>query len=129
MLAGIFSWRPYVLLFRVVLQPELPAARLCAAGNHEAKTFYLRISAVMLLIVLVRILGQVLMAIHTPPEAIATFQVMGGLLYLATFLWLAFSSRLAAQQWFGGLGEVAPLIGGVGRKWIPIAPCSLPPWA
>ena len=33
-LAGIFSWRLYVLLFRVVLQPELPAARP-PGGNHE----------------------------------------------------------------------------------------------
>ena len=121
-LAGIFTWRLYVLLFRIVLQPELPAARLCAAGNHEAKTFYLRISAVMLVIVLMRILGQVLMAINTPLDAMATFQVIGGLIYLAIFLWMAFRSRVAAQQWFGGLGQLAPLIGGVGRKWIPIAP-------
>ncbi len=121
-LAGIFTWRLYVLLFRIVLQPELPAARLCAAGNHEAKTFYLRISAVMLVIVLMRILGQVLMAIQTPPDAMATFQVIAGLIYLAIFMWLAFRSRIAAQQWFGGLGQLAPLIGGVGRKWIPIAP-------
>lgn len=121
-LAGIFSWRLYVLLFRIVLQPELPAARLCAAGNHEAKTMYLRIAAVMLVIVFMRILNQVLTAIRTPQDAIATFQVIAGLIYLATFLWLAYRSRRAAQQWFGGLGELAPLIGGVGRKWIPIAP-------
>lgn len=121
-LAGIFSWRLYVLLFRIVLQPDMPAARLCAAGNHEAKTMYLRISAVMLVIVLMRILGQVLLAIHTPPDAIATYQVAVAVIYLATFIWLAYRSRLAAQQWFGGLGELAPLIGGVGRKWIPIAP-------
>lgn len=121
-LAGIFSWRLYVLLFRVALQPELPSARLCAAGNHEAKTMYLRISVVMLVIVLVRILGQVLTAIRTPVDTMAAFQVIGGLIYLVTFLWLAFRSRGAAQQWFGGLGELAPAIGIVGRQWIPIAP-------
>ena len=121
-LAGIFAWRLYVLLFRVVLQPELPAARLCGIDTQESKTMYLRISVVMLVIVLMRVLGQVLMAIKTPPEAIATFQVFGGLLYLAVFLWLAYRSRVAAQQWFGGLGELAPLIGGLGRRWIPIAP-------
>ncbi len=121
-LAGIFAWRLYVLLFRVVLQPELPAARLCAAGNHEARTLYLRISAVMLVIVLMRILAQVLAAIGTPPDAMASFQVVGAMIYLAAFLWLAYRSRLAAQQWFGGLGEMAPVIGVVGRKWIPIAP-------
>ena len=121
-LAGIFAWRLYVLLFRIVLQPELPAARLCAAGNHEARTLYLRISAVMLVIVLMRILAQVLAAIGTPPDAMASFQVVGAMIYLAAFLWLAYRSRLAAQQWFGGLGEMAPVIGVVGRKWIPIAP-------
>ena len=121
-LAGIFAWRLYVLLFRVVLQPELPAARLCAAGNHEARTLYLRISAVMLVIVLMRILAQVLAAIGTPLDAMASFQVVGAMIYLAAFLWLAYRSRLAAQQWFGGLGELAPVIGVVGRKWIPIAP-------
>ncbi len=121
-LAGIFSWRLYVLLFRVVLQPELPTARLCAAGNHEAKAMYLRISAVMLVIVLMRILAQVLVAIRTPDDAMATFQVIGAFVYLAAFLWLSFRSRLAAQQWFGGLGQLAPVIGVVGRKWIPIAP-------
>ena len=121
-LAGIFSWRLYILLFRVILQPELPTARLCAADDHEAKTMYLRISVVMLVIVLMRILGQVLVAMRTPAEAIAAFQVIGGFLYLATFLWLAYRSRVAARQWFGGLGELAPVIGGLGRKWIPIAP-------
>ena len=121
-LAGIFAWRLYVLLFRIVLQPELPAARLCAAGNHEARTLYLRISAVMLVIVLMRILAQVLAAIGTPLDAMASFQVVGAMIYLAAFLWLAYRSRLAAQQWFGGLGELAPVIGVVGRKWIPIAP-------
>ena len=121
-LAGIFSWRLYMLLFRVVLQPELASARLCAVDDREAKVMYLRIAVVMLVIVLMRILGQILVAIRTPADAIAAFQVVGGFLYLATFLWLAYRSRVAAQQWFGGLGELAPVIGGLGRRWIPIAP-------
>jgi len=121
-LAGIFSWRLYVLLFRIVLQPELPTARLCAVDDREAKAMYLRIAAVMLVIVLMRIVGQILVAIRTPVDALAAFQVLGGFLYLVTFLWLAYRSRVAAQQWFGGLGELAPVIGGLGRRWIPIAP-------
>lgn len=121
-LAGIFSWRLYILLFRVILQPELASARLSAVDDREAKAMYLRISAVMLVIVLMRILGQILIAIRTPADAIAAFQVVGGGLYLAVFLWLAYRSRVAAQQWFGGLGELAPVIGGLGRRWIPIAP-------
>ncbi len=121
-LAGIFSWRLYILLFRIILQPELPTARLSAVDDREAKAMYLRISVVMLVIVLMRILGQVLVAIRTPADALAAFQVIGGFIYLAAFLWLAFRSRVAAQQWFGGLRELAPVIGGLGRRWIPIAP-------
>ena len=59
-----------------------------------------RIAAVMLVIVLMRILGQILIAIRTPADAIAAFQVVGGFLYLATFLWLKnrqIPARLAAQ--------------------------------
>ncbi len=124
-LTAIWEWRLYVLLFRVVLQPDMPAARLCAAGDGEARGMYHRISAVLLLMAVARLLFQVLRAIETPPEALASYQVIGAAVYLAAFLWMAFGSREAARQWFGGLGTVAPVIGLVGRYWIPVAPIFL----
>ena len=120
-LKGIFSWRLYVLLFRIILQPDMPNARLCDVRDADARGMYFRISAVMLLVILARILGQVLHAIGTPIEAMGAFQVLAVLAYLAGFLWLTFKSKDAARQWFGGLGKVAPLIGSVGNNWIPVA--------
>ena len=65
-LDGIFYWRLYVLLFLIILRPALPQARLCEVADHDARAMYARIELVMLLIIVGRILGQVLMAIHTP---------------------------------------------------------------
>ena len=120
-LLGIFSWRLYVLLFRIVLQPDMPNARLCDVRGPDARALYIRISLVMLLIILGRILGQVLVAIRTPPEAMAAYQVIAVVIYLSTFIWLVVRSGDGARQWFGGLGTVSPLAGSVGRHWTPIA--------
>ncbi|MBR2819095.1 MAG: mechanosensitive ion channel family protein [Reyranella sp.] len=121
-LTTIWQWRLFVLVFRIVLQPDMPAARLCAAGDDEARRLYRRISAVLLLMAAGRLLVGVLRAIDTPPEALASYQVMAAVIYLLAFLWLSFGAREAARQWFGGLGTLAPAIGLVGRHWIPVAP-------
>ena len=120
-LLGIFSWRLYVLLFRIVLQPDMPNARLCDVRGPDARALYIRISLVMLLIILGRILGQVLAAIHTPPLAMTAYHIIVLLIYLSTFIWLVVRSGDGARQWFGGLGTVSPLAGSVGRHWTPIA--------
>jgi small-conductance mechanosensitive channel len=122
-LTGVFGWRLYVLLFRIVLQPDVPPARLCDMGDDEARGMYFRISMIMLLIIVGRTLFHVLAAIGTPPEALGAYQVIAVAAYLTGFLWLVFGSREAARQWFGGLGKVAPLAGLVGRNWIPVATC------
>jgi small-conductance mechanosensitive channel len=120
-LLGIFSWRLYVLLFRIVLQADMPNARLCDVRGADARALYIRISLVMLLIILGRILGQVLAAIHTPPLAMTAYHIIVLLIYLSTFIWLVVRSGDGARQWFGGLGTVSPLAGSVGRHWTPIA--------
>ena len=120
-LKGIFSWRLYVLLFRIVLQPDMPNARLCEVRDADARGMYIRISAVMLLIILARILGQVLIVMGTPRDAMGAYQVFGVIVYLAGFLWLTVGSKEAARQWFGGLGKLAPIIGRLGNNWVPVA--------
>ena len=121
-LTTIWQWRLFVLVFRIVLQPDMPAARLCATGDGEAHRLYRRISAVLLLMAAGRLLVEVLRAIGTPQEAVASYQVMMAGIYLLAFLWMSFGAREAARQWFGGLGTLAPAIGLVGRHWIPVAP-------
>ncbi len=120
-LQGIFGWRLYVFLFRVVLQPDMPTARLCDVGDGDARSMYLRISTVMLALVIGRILGQVLFAMATPLDAIAAYQVIGVAIYLSFFLWLVLRSKEAGRQWFGGLAAAAPLAGIVGRHWTGVA--------
>ena len=120
-LTGIFSWRLYMLIFRIILQPNLRAARLCDVVDGDARGMYLRIATVMLLITLGRILGQVLVAIGTPHEAMTAYQVVAAVIYVCAFLWLVLRSREAARQWFVGLGALAPAIGTIGRKWVPLA--------
>ena len=120
-LTGIFSWRLYMLVFRIILQPNLKAARLCDVLDQDARGMYRRIAAVMFVIILGRILGQVLVAIGTPHEAMIAYQVVGAVAYVCAFLWLVLRSREAARQWFIGLGTLAPVIGAIGRKWVPLA--------
>ncbi len=120
-LDGIFYWRLYVLLFLIILRPALPQARLCEVADPDARSMYARIELVMLMIILGRILGHVLMAIHTPVAALGAYQVIVTVIYVSTFIWLVRSSRDAAAQWLGGLGKVAPLAGVVGRNWVPAA--------
>ena len=98
-LFGIFSWRLLRLLFRIVLQPDLPNARLCDVRDPDARAMYIRISLVMLLIILGRILGQVLIAIRTPPEAVG-YQTIAVVVYFSAFIWLVVRSREApASGW------------------------------
>jgi len=120
-LAALFLWRLYCLLFRVILRPALPAARLCEVGDAEAPQAYRVIAGFVLLIVLLRLLGLSLVAADTPLLA-----VEAGRLLLAPFLFLAFLAfvlawRVPARQWFGGLGRVAPFARPIGVHWEPIA--------
>ena len=117
-LTGIFGWRLYVLLFRILLRPGLPSARLCDVQDGDARAMYGRISVLMLLVILVRIQFRVLSFIDTPPQALAAYQATTALVFFAAFAWLVVRSRDAARQWFGGLGAVAAVAGLIGRHWI-----------
>ncbi|HEY6983460.1 mechanosensitive ion channel family protein [Reyranella sp.] len=120
-LAGIFDWRLYLLLFRFVLRPNMATARLCDVSSDAARTMYFRISTVMLVIIIGRVVGRILIANGTPADAVAAFQIVGVAIYVPAFLWLVFGAKAAARQWFGGLGAAAPLAGIVGRHWIGVA--------
>src|SRR5262245_29756895 len=120
-LAGIFAWRLALLLFRFVLQPDEPTARLCAATSEAAQAMYSRVATVLLLLIVGRTLGQILIASGTSPEALAAYQLGGLAIFLAAFLWLIFRSQDAARQWLEGLSTAAPLAGVVARHWTGIA--------
>ncbi len=120
-LAGIFDWRLYMLPFRFVLQPDVPAARLCAADSDAGRALYSRVAIVMLILIIGRTVGLMLVANGLSTEARAAYQVSSLIPFAAALLWLVFRSQDAARQWFGGLGRVAPLAGVVGRHWTGVA--------
>jgi small-conductance mechanosensitive channel len=121
LLAGIFDWRLFMLLFRFVLQPDMPAARLCAASSEAAREMYYRVTAVTLVLIVGRALGQILIANGAPPEALAAYQLCGLVLFVSALLWLVIRSEEAARQWLVGLSAAAPLMGVLGRHWTWVA--------
>jgi small-conductance mechanosensitive channel len=117
-LMAALLWRLYALVFRLILRPGLPAARLCRMDDHEARTLYRRVSAVLLFAIAGRLLFYVVETTKPPPEAIAASRVLTAPIVLAVFGWLVVRSKEAARQWFGGLGVVAPVAGFIGRHWV-----------
>lgn len=117
-LMAALLWRLCALVFRLILRPGLPAARLCTMDDREARALYRRVSAVLLFAIAGRFLFHVLDATDPPPEVIAAGRVLSAPIALAVFVWFVVRSKKAARQWFGGLGEVAPLAGFTGRHWV-----------
>ncbi|MBV8412290.1 MAG: mechanosensitive ion channel family protein [Alphaproteobacteria bacterium] len=121
LLMAIVSWRISVLLFRIVLQPDMPAARLCEVEDRPARGMYVRISVVLLLAVLAHLFYQVIEAMGAPVGELSAFRMLSPVVYVAALLWLVFGSKEAARQWFKGLRKIAPLIGKLGEYWVPVA--------
>jgi small-conductance mechanosensitive channel len=121
LLMAIVSWRISMLLFRVILQPDMPPARLCEVEDRLARGIYLRISAVLLLATLIHLLYQVLEAMGASVGELSAFRMLSPVVFVAVLLWLVFASQEAARQWFRGLRKIAPLIGKIGDYWIPAA--------
>jgi moderate conductance mechanosensitive channel len=119
-LMGFFFWRLIMLLFRVLLQPGLPPARLCLVDDGEARVAYRSVSTVILLFTAGVILTNVLVAIQTPLEAISAGRLLLGPIYLAALLWLVIRTAAAARQWFGGLTGVPRAWRWIGSHWIAV---------
>lgn len=117
-LMAALLWRLYALVFRLILRPGLPAARLCQVDDQEARALYWRVSAVLLFAIAGRLLFYLLEATQPPAEAIAAGRVLSAPIVLAVFVWFVVRSKEAARQWFGGLGRVAPVAGFIGRHWV-----------
>lgn len=119
-LTGIFFWRLIMLLFRVLLEPDLPPARLCHVDDSEARVAYRSVSFVILLFTAGVILTNVLVAIQTPLDAISAGRLLAGPIYLAALLWLVVRSAAAARQWFGDLSGVPWVWRWIGSHWIAV---------
>lgn len=120
-LSAVLLWRLYSLLFRVILRPRLPTARLCEVEDGEARHLYRSISALVFLLIALRLLGLSLVAVDTPPLAVEAGRLLFAPVVLAAFYLFVVGTRTAARQWLGGLGRVAPVARVIGAYWVGIA--------
>lgn len=120
-LNALVIWRVYALLLRLIVRPDLPPARLCEIDDTEARHFYRRVVAVLLLIIFLRFIASLLVAIGSPDSAIASSRLLVSPIGLAALVWLVMASRKAAQQWLGGLGRTARFAGFIGLHWVGLA--------
>ncbi len=120
-LTGLFRWRLYVLGFRVLLQPDLPAARLCNVPDRDARVMYRWLSVVVFVTIVATILTGVLAAIHTPPDGVSMARVIMAPLVVVVFLWFVVQSESAVRHWCNGLIGAPRLYRFIGNHWIAVA--------
>jgi len=120
-LLAILYWRLYVLGFRLIVRPALPAARLCEMSDGEARRMLRLLSAVALVVVVLRALSLGLEAAGASTEAIAAGRILSAPIGLAVLLIFVVRAREGAARWLNGLARVAPWNGVIGRHWVPVA--------
>jgi small-conductance mechanosensitive channel len=98
-LSGLFAWRLYLVVFRVVLRPGEANARLIRASDDDCTTMFDRLSTAILMIVALRVLMGTLVAIDSPVAAIAAGRLVGLPAVLVILLWMLTSSRGAVTSW------------------------------
>lgn len=104
-LAAIFAWRLYVLLFRVILRPGLAGARLANMEDENAAKVCRRISLLILVMGSLRIVIRLLIATQAPPDAIAAGQILATAIGVSLAIAAAARSRAPMARWFAALSH------------------------
>lgn len=120
-LTAIFSWRLYLLPFRIVLRPGLPGARIAAIPDVDARVVFRCVSIVAFVIIGFRLTHRLLAAIGASPEAIAAGQLPAAVLALTVFAWGAYASRHAVRSWLAGVAKPDGITAALVRHWLAIA--------
>jgi small-conductance mechanosensitive channel len=120
-LASIFAWRLYLFAFRLVLQPDLPGARLAAIGDEAAAAVLRNLSTAVLVVLGVRLVLRSVMAMKAPSEVISAGQLLGNVAILAAFIWAARASREPVAAWFAGLTKPGGLWSRIATNWLRVA--------
>jgi small-conductance mechanosensitive channel len=120
-LAAIFSWRLYLVAFRIILRPGLPGARIARISDADAARIYGCVSIISLMIICVRVIRKVLLAIDSSPEAIGAGQLPVTLVELAVFVGLAYASRDAMRRWFTSIVRPDGIGAILTKHWLAIA--------
>ena len=120
-LLAVFYWRLYVLGFRLVVRPALPAARLCKMSDDEAWRLLRVVSLLVLIASALHAFFLGLATTQASTDAIAAGRLITAPTALAILLVFVVRTRDGAKHWLIGLSRVAPWFGLVGRHWVPVA--------
>ncbi len=120
-LTGLFRWRLFVLGFRILLQPDLPAARLSHVPDRDARVMYRWLSVFVLVMVVAGILTSLMEAVHASPDSASTARVIMAPIAVAFFLWFVVQSENGVRHWCRGLVGAPRLYRWIGDHWIAVA--------
>jgi moderate conductance mechanosensitive channel len=120
-LSSVFNWRLYMYAFRVVLRPSTPEARLAPMPDADAAAVYRSISAVVVVILVVRLALRIAIAMQAPREAVGFGLVVANVGLLYAFLWACFGSRQPVAQWFTDIAGESALGRLLARNWLFLA--------
>ena len=120
-LAALLIWRVYALVLRLIVRPDLSAARLCDVDDDAAHHLYRTIVGILLFFTFFHFLASELATNSASDSAIAASRLVTSPIVLAALIWLVVTSKTPIQQWLGGLGRSARFAGFIGRHWVAIA--------
>jgi len=120
-LASVFAWRLYLFAFRLVLQPDLPGARLAAVSDSDAALVMRNISVAVVVVLVLRLLLRSVIALKAPSEVVSAGQLIGNIFILAAFVWAARRSKGPVATWFAGLTAPGGVWSRVAANWLGVA--------
>jgi moderate conductance mechanosensitive channel len=120
--SGVFFWRFYMFVFRIFFRPRLAEARLAKVNDQDAWAIYWRLSAVILLIIMLRLVFRILTAIKAPPEALSAWQLTMSFIALGLLLWAAWSLRKPVAAWLASMASTTrAALRTIAWNWLAIA--------
>ncbi|MEJ1158285.1 mechanosensitive ion channel family protein [Prosthecomicrobium sp. N25] len=128
-LETLLQWRIVAMVFRVILRPGIPVARIAPLGDADASRLYRLISAVALGLSVLQLLYLVTAAIETRPEVLAAARLLNGLVAFGLLQWCLHANRAEIGRWFAGLAASDRVGASVGRfladHWFAIGQATL----
>ncbi len=102
-LTAFYFWRLYLLIFRVLLRPDLPAARLVPLDDGDARTIYRCLAVWTALPLIGGVWVPFLLSIPVPRAAAQAAMLPNGVLYAGLFVACIVVARHAVARWLGTL--------------------------
>jgi small-conductance mechanosensitive channel len=99
LMSGLVLWRLYDLGFGIIFRPRLAKARLAHIDDGPAARVASSLSIVIGAFLCQRVLFKILVAINSPPEAIAGGQILASFVLMGIFLWAVRRAEPAVSAW------------------------------